>query len=194
MGLDQNDPQVRRRMRMKLEFILEDLSSQDPGDEQLEQYLQQNAEKFETEAVVSFRQVYLNPETRPQLPEDARQLLTQLNSGADPDSLGDQTMSVRRYERERESVIARDFGKPFARELTGLPEGEWIGPVYSPFGAHLLHIGARVDAHQPQLAEVRNEVLRDFVAEQRQQQKDQAYQLMREDYEVTVEAPTTAAQ
>ena len=39
MGLDQDDPQVRRRMRMKLEFILEDLSSQDVTDEVLTAYL-----------------------------------------------------------------------------------------------------------------------------------------------------------
>jgi hypothetical protein len=32
MGLDQDDPMVRRRMRMKLEFMLEDLSGQDASE------------------------------------------------------------------------------------------------------------------------------------------------------------------
>ena len=35
MGLDQDDPMVRRRMRMKLEFILEDLSTQTVADADL---------------------------------------------------------------------------------------------------------------------------------------------------------------
>ena len=43
MGLDQNDPQVRRRMRLKLEFLLEDLSAEEPpDDETLHAYLQRH--------------------------------------------------------------------------------------------------------------------------------------------------------
>ena len=64
MGLDQNDPLVRRRMRMKLEFILEDLSSQNVTDEVLSAYLKQHPDKFRSEAQLSFQQVFLNPEKR----------------------------------------------------------------------------------------------------------------------------------
>ena len=47
MGLDRNDPQVRRRMRMKLEFLLEDLTTGEAPDEKtLSAYLQQHADKF----------------------------------------------------------------------------------------------------------------------------------------------------
>lgn len=45
MSLDQNDPQVRRRMRMKLEFILEDLSAEEVTDEVLTTFLQQHPDK-----------------------------------------------------------------------------------------------------------------------------------------------------
>ncbi len=46
MGLDQNDPLVRRRMRMKLEFILEDLSAQEVTEEALATFLRENPDKF----------------------------------------------------------------------------------------------------------------------------------------------------
>lgn len=57
MGLDQNDPMVRRRMRMKLEFMLEDLSGQDASEAALREFLQQDPDRFREEAKVSLQQV-----------------------------------------------------------------------------------------------------------------------------------------
>ena len=74
MGLDQNDPQVRQRMRLKLEFLLEDLTAEEaPGDELLSAYLQQHADKFRVEPQVSFRQLYLNPDKRRDLARPMRE-------------------------------------------------------------------------------------------------------------------------
>jgi hypothetical protein len=191
MGLDQNDPMVRRRMRMKLEFMLEDLSGQDASDEVLSDFLKQNPDRFRDEAQITFRQVYLDPDRRPDLENDAAQLLSRLNGGSDPEALGDRTLVPRNYQLAPQSVIARDFGDAFAREVASLPAGEWIGPVYSPFGAHLVKIDARIDTRLPELAEIRDEVLREYLAEKREQQKNLAYEKLREDYEVTVEPLNT---
>ena len=193
MGLDQNDPMVRRRMRMKLEFMLEDLSGQDASDEVLSDFLAQNPHRFRDEPQVSFRQVYLSPDRRPDLEDDARLLLLRLNSGDDPEALGDRTLAPHTYQLATLSEVARDFGDTFARQIVLLPAGDWIGPVYSPFGAHLVKIDARIDARLPELAEIRDEVLRDYLAEQREQQKNLAYEKLREGYEVTVESPNNKA-
>jgi hypothetical protein len=193
MGLDQNDPMVRRRMRMKLEFMLEDLSGQDASDEILSDFLKRNPDRFRNEAQVSFRQVYLDPDQRTDLENDASQLLSRLNNGDDPEALGDRTLAPRTYQLAPQSEIARDFGDKFAREVASLPAGDWSGPVYSPFGAHLVKIGARIDARLPELAEIRDKVLREYLAEKREQQKNLAYEKLREGYEVTVEPLNTAA-
>jgi hypothetical protein len=193
MGLDQNDPMVRRRMRMKLEFMLEDLSGQDAGDEVLSDFLRQNPDRFRDEARVSFHQVYLNPDLRPDLDKDARQLLSRLNDGNDPDTLGDRTLVPHAYELAPQSEVARDFGDAFARQIVLLPAGEWSGPISSPFGAHLVKIDSRTDDRLPELAEIRDEVLRDYLAEKREQQKNLAYEKLREGYEVTVGPLNTSA-
>ena len=193
MGLDQNDPMVRRRMRMKLEFMLEDLSGQDAGDDVLSEFLKRNPERFRDETQVSFRQVYLDPDRRPNLENDAGRLLSRLNDGNDPEALGDRTLAPRTYQLAPQSEVARDFGDEFAREIASLPAGEWSGPVYSPFGAHLVKIDARIDDRLPVLAEIRDEVLREYLAEKRGQQKNLAYEKLREGYEVTVEPLNTAA-
>ena len=187
LGLDRDDPMVRRRMRMKLEFMLEDLSAQDYSDEVLNDYLQRHADKFRQQPQISFRQVYLDPDKRPQLRADAERLLASLNAGANPQTLGDPTLAPRAYQQARKSEIARDFGDEFADQLVKLKPGEWGGPVYSPFGAHLLQVDQRTDARQPALAEIRDQVLREYRVEQRTLQKDVAYQKLREGYEVTIE-------
>ena len=180
-------------MRMKLEFILEDLSAQDYGDEVLNVYLQQHADRFHSETQLSLRQVYLNPDRREDLAADTEKLLASLNQGANPDTLGDTTLAPRAYQLARQSEIARDFGDEFAREVAALTPGDWMGPLYSPFGVHLVIIDRRIDARLPALAEIRDRVLREYQAEQRKQQKDVAYQKLRETYEITVEHPGDAA-
>ena len=187
MGLDQNDPMVRRRMRMKLEFMLEDLSGQDASDEVLSEFLKRNPDGFRDEVQLTLRQVYLNPDQRPDLENDAGLLLSRLNDGSAPDAIGDHTLAPRTYELASQSEIARDFGDEFARQVASLPVGDWSGPVYSPFGAHLVKVEVRIDARLPELAEIRDEVLREYLAEKREQQKNLAYGKLREGYEVTVE-------
>ena len=94
MGLDQSDSVVRQRMRLKLEFLLEDLSSENVTDEVLLGYLREHPDKFRTQAQVSFQQVYLNPDRRADLAMPRRKtMLASLNDGAaKPESLGDPTL------------------------------------------------------------------------------------------------------
>lgn len=188
MGLDRDDPLVRRRMRMKLEFILEDLSAQDYSDEVLNDYMHRYVERFRDEPRVSFQQVYLNPDKRQDLLADAKQLLARLDDGANPVELGDPTLSPRVYQLAQQNEIARDFGEEFARELVNITTGDWAGPIYSPFGAHLLKVDRRIEARLPALTEIRDRVLREYQAEQSKQQKDVAYQKLRETYVVTIES------
>jgi len=180
---------------MKLEFMLEDLATQDVDDTVLASYLQENAAEFRAETEVSFQQVFLDPETRPQLQADAEGLLTRLNADADPGALGDPTLTPLSFRRARESEIARQFGKEFARDIAQLAPRDWSGPLYSPFGAHLVRIEDRVDARLPALGEIRERVLREYQADQRQQQKDLVYERLREGYEISVDplAGTNAA-
>ncbi len=192
MGLDQDDPLVRRRLRMKLEFILEDLTSQQVSDEVLNDYLQRNAERFRREARLSFRQVFLDPEKHAALEADAKQLLTLLVNGADPATLGDPTLISAFYTSSRTSEIARDFGTEFAAELAQLETGKWLGPLYSPFGAHLLLIDERNESRLPSLEEVRAEVTREYVDEQRKLQKELVYQQLLDGYSVSVEPASDA--
>ena len=189
MGLDQSDPVVRQRMRSKLEFILEDLSSAEVADEVLLAYLQEHPDKFRTQPQVSFQQVYLSPDRRTDLLAEAETVLASLNEGAAPESLGDPTLVPYAFTLATQAEIERSLGESFGREVVELvPSDDWVGPVFSAYGGHLLKVGESVDARLPDLSEIRELVEREYVVERRNEIKDLAYAKLREGYDVTIEA------
>jgi len=188
MGLDQNDPQVRRRMRLKLEFLLEDLTVGDPpGDEALGAYLREHADEFRIAPQLSFRQVYLNPERHPDPAGDAERILAELGAGMAAETLGDPTMLPYEQTAVSPGEIARSFGDVFAQEVLMLQPGVWSGPLDSGLGLHLVLVTGRGEGRLPELAEVRAEVEREYLAQRRQELKDLAYRKLREGYQVIVE-------
>ena len=188
MGLDQDDPYVRNRLGQKLELMLDDLSAETvPSDETLARYLRDNPERFEAPARVSFQQVYLNPDRHPRLEADAADLLARLRAGADPVGLGDVSLLGQAFDDLTQPEVARQFGGAFAEALLGLEQGQWLGPVRSGLGAHLVLLTTREPARLPALAEVRPQVLREWQEQRRRAQKEQLYARLRQRYEVSVE-------
>lgn len=187
MGLDRNDPQVRLRMRMKLEFLLEDLTADEAPDEKvLSAYLQEHADKFLVEPQVSFQQVYLNPDKHQDFDAEAKKILADLNKGAAPESVGDRTLLQYEYRLAMKTDITRSFGEEFAADVVQQTPGDWTGPLYSRFGVHLVKVSELVEGRLPELSEVRDQVEREYTAERRKELKDLAYQRLREGYEIVV--------
>ena len=194
MGLDQNDPTVRQRMRMKLEFILEDLTlDENPTDDVLSDYLGKNPDRFQLEPEISFTQVYVSPDDRPEIEADAERILAELKAGADPQSLGDTSMLNFEYRDMTPAEIGRTFGDIFAKQIAELRPSDWQGPFYSGLGGHLVNVTGRVEGRMPTLDEIRPLVEREWLATQRVELKDLAYGRLREDYEVVVELPEAIA-
>jgi hypothetical protein len=194
MGLDQDDPYVRNRLGQKLEFLLDDLSAEtDPGDETLADYLREHPTRYRQPARVSFQQVYLNPDRHPRLEDAAADLLARLRAGAGPTGLADASLLGQAFDDLSQPEIAGQFGEAFAESLLELEQGQWLGPVPSGLGAHLVFVGDRQRARLPLLAEVRPQVLRDWQEQRTREQKEQAYARLRQRYEITVE-PMDAAE
>ena len=194
MGLDQDDTIVRRRMAQKVEFMFNDLAdAAEPADEELQAFLDANPDKFTEPARTSFVHVYLSADERADNVEaDAQQLLQALNSNqdpADPATIGDPFMFGYEFENQSERQISRMFGRDFAKSLATTATGSWQGPVASGYGLHLVAVSNRSDAWLPPLAEIRESVLYELLAERRQQANQAFYQALRERYDVIVEQP-----
>jgi hypothetical protein len=191
MGLDKDDALIRRRMRQKLEFILENISAQaDPTDEVLTDFMRKRMDRYRLEAQISFHQVYLNPDQRKDMVGDAQKMLVRLRVGTDPKTLGDPIMVRHEFDFASESEIERAFGESFAQQILKLEPGDWAGPVISGLGGHLVMVSERRDGRMPELAEVRTMVERDWLAQRRKELKDITFRKLLEGYEVVMEQPS----
>ena len=158
--------------------------------------MQRHPEKFQQGPQLSFTQVFLNPGKYQDLVADAGQMLSRLNNGAPPETEGDRTLIEQEYLLATQYEITRVFGDTFAQQMILLRPGGWTGPIYSTYGGHLVRVSARQEERFPELAEIRKQVERDYMAERRQELKDITYRKLREGYEIIIEesaAATTAA-
>jgi hypothetical protein len=195
IGLVQDDEVLKRRLRQKMEFIYEDFSSwAEPSDDDLIAFVKRNREKYLADPVLSFRQVFISRDKRGNNAEsDGRQVLAQLMSGADPDTVGDPTMLAAEVHRLALREINTRFGEDFGKDILEVKPGAWAGPLRSGYGLHLVFVKERRDGRMPDLNEVRDAVKRDWIVEKQKELKDAAYAKIRERYTVIVEKSKTAA-
>ena len=195
LGLDRDDTVIRRRLRQKLEFLIEDSADGSPvTDAELQAWLKAHPDQYRVEPEVAFRQVYVSPDRRGDSTErDAKVLLAKLSAaGKDvPTNVGDTLMLPRDVERSTQRSIAQLFGEEFADELLKIEPGRWAGPLRSGYGLHLVWVKERDEGRMPALEEVRPQVERDLLAARRRERIDQVYAEMLSRYKVIVEPRRT---
>lgn len=202
MGLDLDDTIIRRRIRQKLDFIAVDISSMvEPTEEELAAYLAENSEDFRVEPRFTFVQVYLDPDKRgDKLEADARGLLDVLSRkpNMDVSGMGDRILIPQAQEDISLQKIASMFGRDFADSLEVLQaedvQGQWVGPIPSGYGLHLVRVVSMAGGNQPELEGIRDIVLREWENSRRIEAKDQFYTGLLDRYEVTVEWPEPEGQ
>lgn len=187
MGLEQDDPVVRRRIAQKMQFISEDLAaSAPPGEAELQAWLDEHADDYRLEPVLSFRQLYFDPERHENLEDVVTRTRATLTAGQMA-AAGDPTLLPETLDDTPLPQVARMFGNEFADELLDAPEGQWSGPVDSAYGVHLVHVEERIPARSPTLNEVRQAVERDLLAARREQAEQALMDALKQRYTVTRE-------
>ena len=193
LGLDRDDTIIRRRLRQKMEFISDDMAAPTPAtDAELSAYLAAHPDSFRVEPRFTFRHVFLNPEKHGEnLARDAARLLARLKragSTADAAALGDPFLLEHEFASVPAREVEKQFGKDFAAKLTGIPPGQWQGPVASGYGVHLVLVSERVEGSLPALADVRETVRREWDSARRKEANENFYRELLKGYTVTVEA------
>jgi hypothetical protein len=187
LGLDQDDAVIKRRVRQKLDVMIEESIAQNsPTDADLQAYLDANPETFRKPPVVSFEQVYFGAEG--DVDSKLARARSALQQGADPATLGQPTLLPARQDRMPLDLVARDFGKEFADSVAGLTVGEWSQPVSSGFGMHLVRLNAVEPAQLPALDAVRDIVAREWENARRKRAQVSALAELRKQYEVEIQA------
>jgi hypothetical protein len=196
LGLDRDDLVIRRRLAVKMQFLTDDVAAMAaPTDDQLQTFLNEHPDKFNVEPLTTFAQVYINRSQRGEgASAKAERLLALLNdkAGSDWQTLGDPLPVPNEYEAAADADIARVFGRQFPKKLSGLPVGRWSGPVESGYGLHLVLVRQRTAGRVPPLHEVRDAVVKEWQAAQREELSANLRRQRRARYAVTVEWPEWA--
>ena len=189
MGLDANDPVIKRRVRQKLDVISEEIGNQQtPTDADLAAFLTSNAETFRRPPILSFEQVFFSGDApAAEVEQLSRDGLAALNAGADPSSVGQATLLPATVTLQPADLVARDFGEAFADRLLALPLNVWQGPIASGMGAHLVRITEHRPSELPPLASIRPQVLREWENRRRERNRKEAYRAMLENYRIVID-------
>ncbi len=195
LGLDKDDTIVKRRMAQKMQFLAEDVAAaREPTPKELETWYEANRDQFAFPPRVSFRHLYFSPDRRGRRArDDAAAALTKL-AGQPEDSrlaamLADAFMFQEYYRDRAPEFLGKEFGPNFALAVPKLPPGSWQGPVESGFGWHLVFVDTLIPDRVPAFEEVEDDVRRAWLAEQKAQAWQKAYQEMRAKYTVLLPAP-----
>jgi hypothetical protein len=82
LGLEDNDVIVRRRLAQKLTFLIEDTVRRgEPSETELQQLYESYAQRFRSDARISFKHIYFSPQRRDNARSDAADTLRLLLEG-----------------------------------------------------------------------------------------------------------------
>ncbi|HVY88417.1 MAG TPA: peptidyl-prolyl cis-trans isomerase [Hyphomonadaceae bacterium] len=191
MGLDSDDTIVRRRMRQKMEFLVEDANaSEAPTEAEMQAWLALHAADYRLPERRAIRQVLASGDKRgAKAPSDAQAFLTKLQSGADPAKVGDPSMLPAATPLTTEQGIEQLFGPDFAVAVFKREGKGWFGPIASPFGQHLVNVMEVEQGRSATLDDVRDRINSDMIESRRAKARDDFQARMRKRYSVTIDWP-----
>ncbi len=191
LGLDIDDPVVRRRLRSKMEFLAAaEIGDLKPSDTDLQAWIDKYPARYGSDAVYSFDQVFVRA-TGDEAVAKARAaaVLSALQAGKGGLSPGDAISLPAATNNAATADIAQTFGEAFAASLARLPVGAWAGPVTSGFGLHLVRVRKVVPGAPGKLALIRQRVENDWRASEKERRERAAYQALLDAYDVRIEKP-----
>jgi len=159
LGLAADDLVIRRRLVERMRMRLQDSAlAAEPGEAELEDYLDTHRERFRIPARVRLTQVFVSRERHGAATDaDARRLRDDLTAAdvARAAELGDPLPLPADLPSASEQDLARLLGAEFGAAAMRLETGRWQGPLRSPYGLHLVWVHEHTPATDPPLDAVR---------------------------------------
>jgi hypothetical protein len=190
LSLGRDDEVVRRRVIQKMQFLGQNLRAPDePDDERLETYYREHAVRYLLPATVSFTHIYFASDSAGSDSGQmrARAALTRLARAdrARAPEWGDPFPDRYDFAGVSGEQVQRLFGRtPFGAAVLTAAVGQWSGPFQSAYGWHLLRVGTRSAAVQAPLAQIRDRVRSDLLAEMQDQQNRADFQGLRRQFTI----------
>jgi peptidyl-prolyl cis-trans isomerase C len=192
LGLEKDDVIVRRRLAQKMQFLSEDVSAAyEPKTAELKVWYGKNNQRFSSPASITFGHLYFSPDRRGAKGRQAAQKVLAKITGQPEDSktatgLADPFMFQNYYRERSAEQLAKEFGTGFSHAIFQLKPGSWQGPIESGYGWHLVWIESITPGRVPNFEEIESDVKSAWLADQKAQQWQKAYEKMRAKYQVSL--------
>jgi peptidyl-prolyl cis-trans isomerase C len=190
MRLDKDDEVIRRRLSQKMEFLQSDLSIvTPPTQKQLEDFYQYHPGDFRDSAKVSFTHLYFSAdkngiEDAKKRAMEVKKMLIINNKNRAPE-LSDPFSLQFDYTGQNKLDIVQLFGqKPIEDSLFESPLNQWIGPVESGYGWHLIRISERKNASIPPFETIKGKVRDDYMATMKDSLNNIAFEKLKSRYTI----------
>lgn len=168
LGLERDDPIVRRRLIQKLRFVHEDLAGEvEPGDAELLALRDAAPARYRSPARYAITQVFAARERHVDARAAAEALRERLVAGAAPEGLGDPCVHGQRFGGRAAAGYAGVFGEAFADGLSDMSPGTW-SVVASSLGWHVVRVDAVAAPVLPPLEVLRPRLRADWDAQRRE--------------------------
>ncbi|MEH6347220.1 MAG: peptidylprolyl isomerase [Bermanella sp.] len=188
LGLEKDDQIIRRRLIQKIEYINRGFigDAAKIEESEVESFFNDNKDQYTIDAAVTFTHVFFEKSSDKKTHGSKATSLvnTALNTLKDKkipfekaSEYGQRFFYHRNYVDRTPAFIASHFGEAFSKEVFALKNvNQWIGPITSRYGSHLVMISKTQPERVPQLEEVAGQVLEQL---QRIKQADMKKQALR---------------
>lgn len=184
LGLDQNDAVIRRRLHQKMEFLTEvGANSVAPDDSVLQAYLTENADRFAHPTSIAFKQILLKDDIDA---SEAREIARKLNLIGKASEAEKPSLLPNTFPASPPQVVEASFGAGFFDRLMKLAVGEWMGPVASAYGQHVVLVTNREDGFLPPLENIRDRVELDWRTNFAAKLREDRFHALRSQYNITL--------
>lgn len=172
LGLDRSDLVVRRILVQNMRLLVGRVDERLPTDGELEAYYESRRDEYRTPERVTFWQVFVSADRHGDatlavagaLLDGFRRAAT---APAEAARRGDSFTVMPHVVAQPIAQVTKLLGASAGATVAHGPTGEWLGPVRSPYGAHLLWIESREAGAAPSFALVRGRLLERWRDEQR---------------------------
>ena len=171
LGMERSDTVVRRRLIDRIQAVVRARVRAEPIDEAaLRAYFDAQAERWREPTLLDLTHVYLSRDRRGERADaDAAALRARLEresiAPAAAVALGDPFLGGHTLRGATPTRIAARLGPDFAAAIAEARPGQWLGPIESAFGPHLVWIDRRVESRIPAFEEIRARVIDDWLEE-----------------------------
>lgn len=162
LNMDVGDKVIDRRLRQKIDFLIEDLvTTKEPTATELMQYYQQNIAKYQSLPVFSFQQIHLSiDKNKEELQQKINQQRALIEQGHAPQ--GELKLLPYQVNNQNTLQINRVFGSNFSEQLINAPLSSWSGPIESSHGVHFVLIEQVIPASNKAFDVVKSTVQTDW--------------------------------